>query len=79
MKKAREVWISELPEGYTGWISLSKTGGAHKFREVLPDEQSKIEVLVSAIKESISRSDDSGDSYNSQPIREALKEIEELK
>jgi hypothetical protein len=38
----------------------------------------KIEVLVSAIKESISRSDDSGDSYNSQPIRDVLKEIEGL-
>jgi len=38
----------------------------------------KIEVLLSAIKESISRSDDSGDSYNSQPIREVLKEIEGL-
>jgi len=36
----------------------------------------KIEVLVIAIKESISRSDDSGDSYNSQPIREVLTKIE---
>lgn len=36
---------------------------------------SELEPLISAIKLSIARSEDYGDSYCSQPIREALKNV----
>lgn len=69
--------ISKVSEdGFTG--SVADGLFIAKSRTDLPFLVQALEIATQAMSDSIARADDYGDSYNSQPIREALKQIKKL-
>lgn len=51
----------------------------HKWQHKADTLRAQLKIAVDAIKQSVARSDDYGDSHCSQPIRQALASIEKLR